>query len=183
MIGPQETWSAAKENAERLPPSLAELNVVTDSVSKLSSSIRACNRLKTSSPSTPLGYKDPHRYSSLATPGPSGRCVRPSVGHQGDRCPRALATTPTLCQMHVRFESGGRGTPNTYQYASIDQNTWRDLIAGRWAEMGLRRTGSRRSGAGSGSETRWLFGATSAKRCSIPHGIWKACLPTARIPE
>jgi hypothetical protein len=38
--------------------------------------------------------------------------------------------------MQVRFASGGRGTPNTYQYDSIDANTWRDFMAGRWAENG-----------------------------------------------
>jgi KTSC domain len=38
--------------------------------------------------------------------------------------------------MQVRFASGGRGTPNTYQYAAIDEETWRDFMAGRRSENG-----------------------------------------------
>jgi hypothetical protein len=39
--------------------------------------------------------------------------------------------------MQVRFASGGRGgVPNVYQYSSIDAETWRDFMAGRWAENG-----------------------------------------------
>lgn len=38
--------------------------------------------------------------------------------------------------LQVRFASGGRGVPNTYQYDSIDPETWTDFMAGRWAENG-----------------------------------------------
>jgi hypothetical protein len=38
--------------------------------------------------------------------------------------------------MQVRFASGGRGTPNTYQYDSMDPETWNDFMAGRWSENG-----------------------------------------------
>jgi hypothetical protein len=38
--------------------------------------------------------------------------------------------------MQVRFDSGGRGTPNTYAYSGIDAETWNDFMAGRWSEAG-----------------------------------------------
>ena len=38
--------------------------------------------------------------------------------------------------MQVRFASGGRGVPNTYQYSAIDPKTWNDFLAGRWTENG-----------------------------------------------
>jgi KTSC domain len=38
--------------------------------------------------------------------------------------------------LQVRFASGGRGTPNTYAYSSIDEETWNDFMSGRWAENG-----------------------------------------------
>jgi KTSC domain len=38
--------------------------------------------------------------------------------------------------MQVRFASGGRGTPNVYQYDSIDAEIWNDFMSGRWAENG-----------------------------------------------
>ena len=39
--------------------------------------------------------------------------------------------------MQVRFASGGRGgVPNTYQYGSIDEETWDNFMAGRWSENG-----------------------------------------------
>ena len=36
----------------------------------------------------------------------------------------------------MRFAIGGTGTPNTYEYSSIDQETWADFMAGRWSENG-----------------------------------------------
>jgi hypothetical protein len=39
-------------------------------------------------------------------------------------------------QLQVRFASGGRGTPNTYQYSGVDPDTFNDFMAGRWAEGG-----------------------------------------------
>jgi KTSC domain len=38
--------------------------------------------------------------------------------------------------IQVRFASGGRGTPNTYEYAAIDAETWDNFMAGRWSENG-----------------------------------------------
>jgi hypothetical protein len=38
--------------------------------------------------------------------------------------------------MQVRFASGARRSPNTYQYDGIDGDTFNDLMAGRWAENG-----------------------------------------------
>jgi KTSC domain len=38
--------------------------------------------------------------------------------------------------MQVRFATGGRGTPNTYAYSSIDEETWDNFMSGRWSENG-----------------------------------------------
>ena len=53
--------------------------------------------------------------------------------------------------MQVRFASGGRGTPNTYAYSSIDAETWDNFMAGRWSENGTATHWFLTPGAGCGS--------------------------------
>jgi hypothetical protein len=38
--------------------------------------------------------------------------------------------------MQVRFASGGRGVPNTYQYSGVDAEIWRDFMSGRLSYNG-----------------------------------------------
>jgi hypothetical protein len=38
--------------------------------------------------------------------------------------------------VQIRFASGGRGTPNTYQYRGIGPNEWGNFIAGRLGRNG-----------------------------------------------
>ena len=55
---------------------------------------------------------------------------------QGRRMSDAARYNAEAGLMQVRFASGGRGTPNVYQYDSIDPETWNDFMAGRCAENG-----------------------------------------------
>jgi hypothetical protein len=38
--------------------------------------------------------------------------------------------------MQVRFDSGGRGVPNTYQYDGISPEVWKAFMAGRLGRNG-----------------------------------------------
>lgn len=63
--------------------------------------------------------------------------VTPSYGgRSGRRMSDVARYNSEASLMQVRFDSGGRGTPNTYQYDSIDAETWNDFMAGRWVENG-----------------------------------------------
>ena len=63
--------------------------------------------------------------------------VTPSYGGRSCRRMSDSARWNSEAQiMEVMFASGERGTPNTHAYTGIDEETWTNFMAGRWAENG-----------------------------------------------
>jgi hypothetical protein len=79
--------------------------------------------------------------------------VTPSNGgRSGRRTSDVARYNPEAGLMQVRFTGGGRGgVPNTYQYSSIDAETWDNFLAGRWSENGAATSWFLNAWAASGS--------------------------------